>query len=55
MRKMNGKKWAPQPYDLVCPFCGSDDLRIADSHGWMRCEDCSEEEHAIHREDYEEH
>ena len=40
-------------HDLVCPACGSDDLRMRDGHGWCECQDCGEVEHAIQRQDYE--
>lgn len=37
---------------LVCPFCGSPDLKPKGKHGWCECNECGEEDHAVHYGDF---
>ena len=39
-------------HTLVCPHCGSPNLRMIDMHGWCECRNCGEEEHAVQYGDW---
>ncbi len=36
----------------VCPCCGTHNIRMAGKHGWIECDDCGEEGHAVQYGDW---